>query len=675
MDKTPESSPGSPAAFVPPCDVGDAVKMPLLISQLPSGPTSCHLSTNVTNSSESDPPAFLAVENMPRTALGMDVDFPWTLEYTDLFSEGHLTVQDLQLEPGMPLEHQAFSPNAETIQDCSIYTLNSQAPAPAREFGNQVEISSPTCQQQEPRQSRSSTPVHLFTMQVTDDDITMAENFCHVRTRLDCAYEAILAFHDQQSDILHKNLPFPQFSTFNSFIQLYYEHFDDQLPFIHPSLLEQEDTPWILALAVASVGCQYTRVTNRARYASMLTELLRLSLPLDALKSRSYETMTLAQCALLNVVSLMFTGFKDNIVNLQIQRAWLATLMRPFLTTSDSKGSFLSTEVNMVDCFISIFLGMQPIFTAKDHEQTLPSSDDLWKTRNEDTLRSLSLHELFTMNWTSDNALLHSSDFNKMVLYLILFVEERRAIDASHSCALLDFSHDDQTTHPNTRASLSYRTLDWKYEALASTTVPSPPTNTSNSNSWKTIFHLLGIIRHIPLKQLYAYSGWYASEQDIAAAEAYLTGWMRENPTLSRRCVAHAGALLGEIRLAPTTACYHYFCLLIAVLFLWAFERLKRDVVLEQPSQLDSLGTLLKIDQFHDPIVRERWVQGDSGILVHITGVGILSSPGSSQRLLKELLRVLGSRTGWPTLRKGLMVCVSTLLNEATPIEVPMCSD
>lgn len=274
------------------------------------------------------------------------------------------------------------------------------------------------------------------------------------------------------------------------------------------------------------------------------------------------------------------------------------------------------------------------------------------------------------MKWTANNAFLHSSDFSKLVLHLVLFVEERRAIDASNSCALLDFSHENQSPDSYTRLPTSYRTLDWKYELLATTGESPISASTSILDARNIFFHLLGILRHIPLKKLYAYSGWYASEEDIAASGTYLAGWMRDNPVLARKCVAHAGAILRSIQSTPTTACYHYFCLLIAFLYLWTFERLKPDTstTREQHCQLGTVGTLLKIDQRHNPSVRERWIQGNPGILVHITGVGMLSTPGTAQRLVKELLRVLGSRTGWPTFRKGLIICVSQLVNEASKI-------
>jgi hypothetical protein len=345
---------------------------------------------------------------------------------------------------------------------------------------------------------------------------------------------------------------------------------------------------------------------------------------------------------------------------------------------------------------------MQPNFPAKDYEELLPSSDGLWRMRNEDdwschlrvsngqylsygrlesttsshatdTTHPLSLNDLFSMNWTSTNAFLLSSDFSKLALQLILFVEERRAIDATSSCALLDFGHKSQTPDSNMRQPTSYRTLDWKYEMLATTSESSTSTNTRILDARKTFSHLLGILRHIPLKQLYAYSRWYASEKDVAAGAAYLAGWMRDNPVPARSCVAHAGAILRQVRSTSTTACYNYFCLLIAVLYLWAYERLNPNAstAIERPRQLNTIGTLLKIDQYHESSVRERWVEGSPGILVHVTGVGILSSSGSAQRLVKELLRVLGSQAGWPTLRRGLVVCVSQLLKGGSHIEVP----
>lgn len=273
------------------------------------------------------------------------------------------------------------------------------------------------------------------------------------------------------------------------------------------------------------------------------------------------------------------------------------------------------------------------------------------------------------MNWASSDILQKLSDFNKLILLVVLFVEESRAINASQSCALFNFNLDDQGTSSSSRPlSVSYRRLDWKYKLLAPKLF-SISASTGNSDARNTFHHLLGILRHVPRKQLYVYSGWYASEEDISTAEACLFGWMRENPVLSRECVAHSGALIGEIRSTATTACYHYFCLLIAISYLWAFTRFQDGgfEARDETSPLQPPATLFKIDQHHDPSLREHWVQAGSGILVHVTGVGLLSNPGSAERLWKEFLQIVGSRTGWPTLREGIMRCTCAVLNHSSP--------
>lgn len=271
---------GLPAALT-----DHAVQMPSSITQFPSNVTNFHLTTNNGQCSPNGPAASIPVENLPLLTLDMGSEFPWTLEYTDFFPEDHL-IDHSTAELGASLECLPFpfTPSTELNPNSSLAIPNSRGPTPAEESRSLGRSSANW--QQELRHSETSAPIHISTMQATDDDITVAENFCHVMTRLDDAYQAILTFHAQQSDIRFTSLSFPHFSVFNSFIQLYYEHFDNQLSFIHPSLLEKKDTPWMLALAVASIGCQYTELAKREKYVSMLTELSRLSIPLDVCYDR-----------------------------------------------------------------------------------------------------------------------------------------------------------------------------------------------------------------------------------------------------------------------------------------------------------------------------------------------------------------------------------------------------
>ncbi|KAJ5094790.1 hypothetical protein N7456_010651 [Penicillium angulare] len=260
--------------------IGDAVQGSSPMSQLPAGPSNFDPSANGPIGSQND---FATIE--------MSADFPWALDYAYFFPESYLGLEQSRTESLTHLDYLPFPSDstAPISQHRIIDASHPQAHLPSEEpspLRRRVLTEQHLCQPETPA---------LFSplaTQLTDDDIIMAENFGHVRPYLDDAYQAIFAFYSQQTDRRFKGLPFPDPTVFNSFIQLFYEYFDEQLSFIHPSSLEQNDTPWILVLAVASVGCQYTKAFKRCNYASTLTELLRVSLPIDVRNNWFHEILS-----------------------------------------------------------------------------------------------------------------------------------------------------------------------------------------------------------------------------------------------------------------------------------------------------------------------------------------------------------------------------------------------
>ncbi|PIG87085.1 hypothetical protein AARAC_004302, partial [Aspergillus arachidicola] len=247
-----------------------------------------------------------AAGNVIPRSTDIDFGFPWLLDYANVFQDGSLGGQQPLLDLATQLP---YGPLASAFSPAIIQNYDIDIPAVSN-------------QQDRHQSNRASI------MDPTDDDIIIAENFCHVSVPMDRSYQAILELFKSELYVRFMDFSFPSQAAFESFIQLYYEYFDCQLSFVHRSVLEKQDTPWILVLAVASVGSKYTQLPKREQYSAMLTELLRLSLPLDGLQARKYDTIVLAQCSLLAIIDFMFTGFKDNVVNLQIHRAWLATLQQ-----------------------------------------------------------------------------------------------------------------------------------------------------------------------------------------------------------------------------------------------------------------------------------------------------------------------------------------------------------
>lgn len=128
-------------------------------------------------------------------------------------------------------------------------------------------------------------------------------------------------------------------------------------------------------------------------------------------------------------------------------------------------------------------------------------------------------------------------------------------------------------------------------------------------------------------------------------------------------------------------SCYDPFCLLISVLLVWAYERLKpasSRAPPDQPARRGSSGPeiVFTIDQApQNETLREQWIRGAPGVLVHITGVGLLSSSGGTRRLLQEYLRIIRAAIGWPTLRRGLIGGVSQTISGVAPITTSPRSD
>ena len=106
----------------------------------------------------------------------------------------------------------------------------------------------------------------------TDTETLLCENFCHLNAISPTAYEQSKRYfaHLQGSQIT----TFPTIQKFHSFAELYFEHFDQSFPFVHPRQLEQENASWLLLVAVVSIGAQYSSISNAETYVKSFQALL-----------------------------------------------------------------------------------------------------------------------------------------------------------------------------------------------------------------------------------------------------------------------------------------------------------------------------------------------------------------------------------------------------------------
>jgi len=114
-------------------------------------------------------------------------------------------------------------------------------------------------------------------LEVEDEEVIFLEQFSHVTEPIVGLYDRITLFAKQQNSsyMVQSALTFPDPTCFDVFVQLYFEYFDAQMPFLHTAILDNDETSWILILAVATIGCQYSATSKRRDYVAGLQDLLR----------------------------------------------------------------------------------------------------------------------------------------------------------------------------------------------------------------------------------------------------------------------------------------------------------------------------------------------------------------------------------------------------------------
>jgi hypothetical protein len=197
-------------------------------------------------------------------------------------------------------------------------------------------------------------------------------------------------------------------------------------------------------------------------------------------------------------------------------------------------------------------------------------------------------------------------------------------------------------------------------------TLVDHPGNSNNPQQEEPVlFHTLSILRRIPLRQLYAFSGWQATAAEVDAARGYLESRLRAEET--RWCVWHAGQVLDALRgegARRFRGCVDPFYLLIAVLVLWAVDVLSVHDVDEASGGWDGDRPPTRIDRIRGFDEARAWVgEKGRGGSVHVTNIGVLQGPESARRLLAECRRIMRSGVPWSGVSCGIADALERLLD------------
>ncbi|PYH39194.1 uncharacterized protein BO87DRAFT_324763 [Aspergillus neoniger CBS 115656] len=530
-----------------------------------------------------------------------------------------------------------------------------------------------------------------------DEDIIAAENCGHVRPIADNQYRQICDFWKSQQCSSCAS-PFISLSFLNAMVQLYFEHHDPWMSFIHPSSFDAEYASWVLILAVASVGCQYSNVERSELYVLGLQDLLQKALPKNATETITLDQMALAQCLLLRNTALLFSGYEDEILTSQYQRNMLTSVAKSVsanvaesIPSPDDLGPYekwrrwvgLESQrrtvycVYVLECCYWTFKDAPSSMTLDDFKIALPCRDKLWTSNFEQWQECLptrpeskdrpSLKTAFSNPDLLDNLLNDNSGLSNLVILLTFNVEERRLLRSTQPWFAADMATglSERKLYKWPDELVSFRTaLDDKCDPTIKRFSVLTPILNNAPTFLKVMFHVTNILRRTPLRCLYALSGWQVTVDQMTAAATSLSHWMQQNPTLVREALLQATTLYGVLYDETTGPGSHHLAFLTASLYIWAY-----CIVGGEDSAAGANGTRkisqrpLRPDKGVPDDVKNSWIQGTLDAPIYVKGVGILNGPESAIRVLKGFRLALSNHSSWPSLRHGLIYSISEVID------------
>ncbi|KAL4993522.1 hypothetical protein BDV10DRAFT_198273 [Aspergillus recurvatus] len=554
-----------------------------------------------------------------------------------------------------------------------------------------------TEQEQEQSPSPHRSCCARFPETKPDEDVIATENYGHVKSIPDSQYRQIRDFWKSQQ-CPSCTSPFISPSVLDATIQLYFEHHNPWMPFLHPDYFDRSNVSWVLIVAVASVGCQYSSMSNSEAYILALQDLLQRALPKDAAEAGSFDRTTLAQCLLLRNTSLLFSGYEDEFLTSEYPRNMLikmAKLITDEETSNTSTGDTLvpyerwrqwvELEIQRrtlyciwaIECCYWIFKDAPSSMELDDFQIALPCRDTLWTSNPEiwqqhllasqaENRNGISLKAAFSDPNLLDYLLDDSCDLTRTVILLTFRTEERRLLRTSQPWFAADIATGlkERRLYKWPDDLVSFRTaLDDKcdptirrYAALRSVSGNTP-------SFLKLIYHVSNIMRRTPLRCLYALSGWQATVEQMTAAAASLSHWMQHNPVLARETFLQAATLYNVLHGQTSGTGGQHLAFLVAALYIWAYCMVAGGNSLPIAHGTRQTSRPLRLDKPLPEEVKDAWVRGTLDAPIYVRGVGVVDGPESAIRALKGLRSSLSSHRSWPSLRKGLIYSLSEVID------------
>ncbi|KAH6952074.1 hypothetical protein DER45DRAFT_390688 [Fusarium avenaceum] len=619
--------------------------------------------------------------------------FPW-------FMEGLEVPFDL---PEFPEPHH----QAETQVDSAIATnsgfqTSAAAPAPPQAYLDPSKICS-----SHTRPCRPLPETH-----VTSTLMAGAEIFGHMHDIPQRAIQGLDNFYrTQRQDKTASTIPG---SILHAFVELYFEFFDPQFPFLHLSRMQDMDLPWVLLLAVAAVGSHCSEIQDADEYTLALTDLLSRAVEsLVSDKIASVDVATVQSVFLLHVLWMFSGSHRDKIV-LRHKQSSLATLCWDLLGQANKHRSSAShhdpgpdqkwkawvdreseiriaTCVRALECLGHLFLGSPIILNMRDITRQLPCPDKIWRFRNAEDWRehqessSGHCHEQREgVPEHGDFRTSYKEAFTSKIVALELFIDERnlsRQIRCSQLLRSSFMSYLDHSSNEGAHAAANpylpttgTHNSENLFLGRAIDRLVFPPPHDGTGGQSETIFHVLAILRLVPLDTLHSATGWQTTKEQKTKSKAQFKDFYIHNGAKARKALWHAACIFRSTRSCRRLACYDALSLTVSMGYVYCYSEVH---TLLYPSRGSLTSTepppsIVRLDQLYERSAVERWVETGADSIVHLTGVGLLDGSDHCVRFLRDLERTLQSQITWRGFCQAFAGTFSQLRRGETPTKVQL---
>lgn len=215
---------------------------------------------------------------------------------------------------------------------------------------------------------------------------------------------------DKASKIPFERANFPNMSSFNASINLYFEHFHANYPLVHQASFGPQ-THWLVMLAVAAIGSTFTKTPHALDIREAFQEFLRRAVQYCADGTPDFSLdIPLAQARILNLVGLVQSD-RDQMRSLApryhadlsrwclesgvLQLPESGVLSDANTDNSESQGKswheWIAVEslrrvgylAWMMDCCLGYMANARPLCNMDDARTPLPCSDSAWNASSQ----------------------------------------------------------------------------------------------------------------------------------------------------------------------------------------------------------------------------------------------------------------------------------------------------